>query len=211
MGSRRHPNVQGVLARTLSGRNSSGRNRARTCDLQLVELALSQLSYAPRMFEFSRCRAGVRVGYADHLRDGALAFTFISARFCLTGPLSDQQKSDLILAWAIGCTSNSNTVTIVKDNMLLGNGVGQQNRVGCCKLAIKRATSAGHNINGAAAYSDSFFPFVDGVEVLQKADIKTIFATSGSVRDQEIKKFCQQKNITLIMLPDKDARGFFGH
>jgi len=133
-----------------------------------------------------------------------------SARYT-NGQLSDQQKSDIILAWAVGCTSNSNTITIVKDNQLLGNGVGQQDRVSCCELAIKRATSAGHNTADSAAYSDSFFPFVDGVQTLSDAGVKTIFATSGSVRDEEIKKFCNDKKISLVMLPDKDARGFFGH
>ncbi len=129
----------------------------------------------------------------------------------VTGELSNQQKSDLILAWAIGSTSNSNTVTIVKDSHLLGNGVGQQDRVGCCQLAIKRATDAGHEIKNASVYSDSFFPFVDGVEVLEKAGISAILATSGSVRDSEIKKFCQENNITLVMFPDSQARGFFNH
>jgi phosphoribosylaminoimidazolecarboxamide formyltransferase/IMP cyclohydrolase len=127
------------------------------------------------------------------------------------GELSDQQKSDIILAWTVGSTSNSNTVTLVKNGQLIGNGVGQQDRVSCCELAIKRATSASHDTKGATAYSDSFFPFVDGVEVLVNAGITSIFATSGSVRDEEIKKFCSEKNITLVMLPDKDARGFFGH
>ncbi len=134
-----------------------------------------------------------------------------STRMTRIGNLSDQQKSDIILAWAIGSTSNSNTVTVVKNNQLLGNGVGQQDRVGCCQLAIKRATDAGHDVKNATAYSDSFFPFVDGVQVLFNAGITTIFATSGSVRDEEVKKFCEDNKITLVMLPDKDARGFFGH
>ena len=125
--------------------------------------------------------------------------------------LSDAQKSDMLLAWAIGSTSNSNTVTIVKDGMLLGNGVGQQDRVGCCQLAIKRATDAGHDIKNAVAYSDSFFPFVDGVQTLADAGISAVFATSGSVRDGEVKDFCKEKNIALYLVPDSEARGFFGH
>ena len=49
---------------------------------------------------------------------------------------------DVILAWAVGCTSNSNTITIVKEGRLYGNGVGQQDRVGAAKLAIFRADDA---------------------------------------------------------------------
>jgi phosphoribosylaminoimidazolecarboxamide formyltransferase/IMP cyclohydrolase len=125
--------------------------------------------------------------------------------------LSSNQKKDLVLAWAVGSTSNSNTVTLVKNQMLIGNGVGQQDRVGGCELAVKRAKDAGHEIAGSAAYSDSFFPFVDGVQVLHQAGVTTIFSTSGSVRDEEIKKFCKEHQITLVMLPDSQARGFFGH
>lgn len=128
-----------------------------------------------------------------------------------SGALSSDKEKDVVLAWAVGSTSNSNTVTIVKNQMLMGNGVGQQDRVGCCQLAIKRAADANHNINNAVAYSDSFFPFVDGAQVLAKAGIKTIFATSGSVRDEEVKKFCKDNGITMVILPDSQARGFFGH
>jgi len=51
---------------------------------------------------------------------------------------------DIILGKAVCDTSNSNTITIVRNGMLLGNGVGQQDRVGAAELAIKRAIDAGH-------------------------------------------------------------------
>ena len=82
---------------------------------------------------------------------------------------------DLILAWAVGCTSNSNTITLVKDGMLLGNGVGQQDRVGAAQLAIMRAGEK--DLNGAVAYSDSFFPFPDAPQILIDYGIKIIFST----------------------------------
>jgi len=146
-----------------------------------------------------------------YVRGGLLVqpnYTFVPD---MVGAPPDQKRSDMLLAWSIGSTSNSNTVTIVKDGQLLGNGVGQQDRVSCCQLAIKRATDANHSTKGAVAYSDSFFPFVDGVEVLANAGISAIFATSGSVRDEEIKNYCKEKNINLFMVPDSEGRGFFGH
>ncbi len=122
-------------------------------------------------------------------------------------------EPDLLLAWAVGCTSNSNTITIVNDCMLIGNGVGQQDRVGAAELAIKRATDAGHKdmLQGAVAYSDSFFPFTDAVEVLINAGIRAIFSTSGSVNDDKVQKLCMDRGVVLYQLPDKKARGFFGH
>ncbi|OGI65839.1 hypothetical protein A3A95_01225 [Candidatus Nomurabacteria bacterium RIFCSPLOWO2_01_FULL_39_18] len=116
---------------------------------------------------------------------------------------------DIILAWAVGCTSNSNTVTLVKDGKLLGNGVGQQDRVGAANLAILRAGDK--DLTGAVAYSDSFFPFPDAPEVLINKGIKTIFSTSGSINDEKIVELCKAKGVNLIMLPDSEARGFYQH
>ena len=118
---------------------------------------------------------------------------------------------DMLLAWAIGSTSNSNTVTLVREGMLIGNGVGQQDRVGGCKLAVMRAVDAGHDTSGAVAYSDSFFPFVDGPTELAEAGVKAILATSGSIRDDEVKEYCKAKGMTLFLYPDSAGRGFFGH
>jgi phosphoribosylaminoimidazolecarboxamide formyltransferase/IMP cyclohydrolase len=129
--------------------------------------------------------------------------------------------ADLAFAWAIGSTSNSNTITIVRDGMLLGNGVGQQDRVGAAELAIKRALDAEAarvrdekqriGVKGSVAYSDSFFPFPDGPERLVDAGVWTIMATSGSVQDENVRKAIEAKGGTLLTLPDGEARGFFGH
>jgi len=127
------------------------------------------------------------------------------------GKLEEKNKSDLLLAWAISATSNSNTITLVKNNRLIGNGAGQQDRVSCCEMALKRAKDAGHDIQGAAAASDSFFPFTDGPQALVDAGVRTIFATSGSVGDEKVEKLCAENKVALVQLPDKLARGFFGH
>jgi len=131
-------------------------------------------------------------------------------------PLAEQKipNEDFVnglLAWAIGSTSNSNTITLVKDGMLIGNGVGQQDRVGCCELAIKRARDAGHSTQNAVAYSDSFFPFPDGPQLLIDAGVRAILTTSGSVNDDKTRKVCEDAGVRLYMLPDAEARGFFGH
>ncbi len=128
-----------------------------------------------------------------------------------SGTLTDQHAEDLLLAWAIGSTSNSNTVTLVRDGQLLGNGVGQQDRVGCCTLAVQRATTAGHRTEGCVAYSDSYFPFPDGPEVLIDAGVSVVFSTTGSVRDELVRQTFADANVAVRQLPDALARGFFGH
>lgn len=128
-----------------------------------------------------------------------------------SGRLTLAQERDLLLAWAVGSTSNSNTITLVRDGQLLGNGVGQQDRVGGAALAITRARDAGHDPAGAAAYSDSFFPFPDGPQLLIDAGVTALFCTSGSVRDDVVRQTLLDAGVALAQLPDRDARGFFGH
>ncbi len=145
------------------------------------------------------------------------------------GSLSDQQKQDIILAWAIGATSNSNTITIVKNGQLIGNGVGQQDRVGAGQLALGRTTiampsllKAGDKLaissqlslsklSGASAYSDSFFPFPDGPALLAQAGVTAILTSSGSLADETIIKTLTDAGVRLAMVPDKLGRGFYAH
>lgn len=127
------------------------------------------------------------------------------------GKAEFEQELDMLLAHAICQTSNSNTITLVKNGKMIGNGVGQQSRVGGAKLVIMRAIDSGHDVEGAVGASDSFFPFADGVETLIEAGVAAITSTSGSVRDQEVIACCTSKNVPLYLVPDKIGRGFFGH
>jgi len=125
--------------------------------------------------------------------------------------ISDAQKSDLMLAWAIAVTSNSNTITLVKDNTLIANGVGQQDRVSAAELAVKRARAANHDTKDSVAYGDSFFPFPDGPQVLADAGVKVIFASSGSIKDDVVAQTLTDQNIAFLTHPDTHARGFAFH
>lgn len=125
--------------------------------------------------------------------------------------LSHRIAYNMVLAWAVNATSNSNTITIVDDDKLIGNGTGQADRVECCELAIKRVKDAGHEIEGATVCSDSFFPFVDGPEVLIQAGVNVILGNSGSIKDNEVQAYCEQKGCMLLLIPNAEGRGFFGH
>lgn len=146
-----------------------------------------------------------------------------------SGKVDKSQRRDLVLAWAIGSTSNSNTITLTKGGKLIGNGVGQQDRVGAGQLALTRSTEAipeisdegdrlrlsivldKHKLKGACAYSDSFFPFPDGPELLAKAGIKAILSSSGSLGDEVVKETLGKYGVGLIMVPDRSGRGFYMH
>jgi phosphoribosylaminoimidazolecarboxamide formyltransferase/IMP cyclohydrolase len=127
------------------------------------------------------------------------------------GNVDTEQMSSLLLAWAVGSTSNSNTITLVRDSYLIGNGVGQQSRVSAAKLALMRARDAGHSPSGAVAYSDSFFPFIDGPKILGEAGIRAVLTSSGSVNDAQVIKAFQEWGVKVLMIPDKVGRGFSHH
>lgn len=125
--------------------------------------------------------------------------------------LTSDQKRNLILAWAIGSTSNSNTITLVRDGHLIGNGVAQPARVHAAELAVHRAITLNHVVKGSIAYSDSFFPFPDGPKVLAGVGVEVIFASSGSIRDKDVITYCKKQGVILCLYPDRLGRGFFNH
>jgi len=73
--------------------------------------------------------------------------------------LSNEDFSTLLVAWAVCWRASSNTVTLAKDQMLIGVGCGQQDRIACVRLCLERANRAGHNIAGSYFASDGFFPY----------------------------------------------------
>ncbi|HDY73006.1 MAG TPA: hypothetical protein ENH86_00330 [Candidatus Jorgensenbacteria bacterium] len=170
----------------------------------LENLGMDSLDVAPR---FRYVRGGFlrqpNYTYVLDLKDPDLE---IVGHTC-----SESQKTDLLLACAVGSTSNSNTITLVKNGAVIGNGVGQKDRVGAATLAIAGAKRSGHDIRGAVAYSDSFFPFPDGPQILIEAGVQVIFTSKGSVKDEATREVCREAEISLYFLPDSRCRGFFGH
>ncbi len=169
----------------------------------LLSLSKSTLDDAPR-FRY------VRGGFMRQPN-----YTFVMdlqhAELAKHGTATKQQEDDMLLAWAVGATSNSNTISLVRNGMLLGNGVGQQDRVGAAQLGITRALRSKHELTGASAYSDSFFPFPDAPEVLFDAGVTAILSTSGSKNDQLSIDLAAARNAALYLIPDSLGRGFFGH
>lgn len=125
--------------------------------------------------------------------------------------INEAQAWDMVIACGVAATSNSNTITVVKDRMLLGSGCSQVSRKLAAQVAILVARDAGHDVHGATAASDSFFPFPDGPQVLVDAGVEAVFTTTGSIRDEEVMKVFADSATSVYSLPDKVARGFRRH
>lgn len=185
------------------------KNKSGSCRLfvnpALEKIGIESFDYSPIQVPV---RGGMLVQSNYHF---ALDLTSDNHSLACYGQINNEERADLLLADAVCRTSNSNTITIVKDGMLIGNGIGQQSRVRAAKVALLNVSECGHSAEGAAAASDSFFPFPDGVEVLIDAGVKAIFSTSGSQNDQKTIDLCKERNVRLLMMPDSIARGFCCH
>jgi phosphoribosylaminoimidazolecarboxamide formyltransferase / IMP cyclohydrolase len=110
----------------------------------------------------------------------------------------ESEIADLIFANKIVKHSKSNAIVLVKNNQLLGSGVGQTSRIDALRQAVDKAGSSGFNLAGAVMASDAFFPFADSVEIAHKAGISAVIQPGGSVRDQESIDFCNKMNMKMV-------------
>ena len=131
----------------------------------------------------------------DALSDGPASWTHAS------GPPAGDEA--LQIAWALEPIARalaSNAVCIGRRHangapMLAGAGAGQMDRVASCTIAAEKA---GPGATGAVAFSDAFFPFSDGPQILIDAGVKTIVHPGGSKRDEETFALCAQHAVSCL-------------
>jgi phosphoribosylaminoimidazolecarboxamide formyltransferase / IMP cyclohydrolase len=108
---------------------------------------------------------------------------------------SPQQMGDLIFAWRVARVVKSNAIVLAKEGATVGVGAGQMSRVDSSEIAVKKA---GERAQGAAAASDAFFPFADGVEALAEAGIEAVIQPGGSVRDDEVIEAANRQGLAMV-------------
>ncbi|MRX72660.1 bifunctional phosphoribosylaminoimidazolecarboxamide formyltransferase/IMP cyclohydrolase [Bacillus lacus] len=108
---------------------------------------------------------------------------------------SEEEWKDLKLAWRVVKHVKSNAIVLAKNEMTIGIGAGQMNRVGAAKIAIEQAAEKGQ---GSALASDAFFPMSDTVEAAAKAGVTAIIQPGGSIRDDESIRMADEYGITMV-------------
>ena len=116
---------------------------------------------------------------------------------------TDQQLQDLAIAWRVCARTTSNAIVIARDGVAVGIGAGQQSRVVSAGIAT---TKAGEFAKGAAAASDAFFPFADGLESLTSAGVTAVVQPGGSVRDQEVIDAANAAEIVMMLTGERHFR-----
>ncbi len=163
----------------------------------LLNPTLSSPFFSPEL-DLKKIRGGVLVQEPDLFMPTQEDLQIVSDR-----KPTEQESQDLLLAWKIGKECRSNSIVLVKNSQVVGAGVGQQDRVRACKLAIEKA---GERAKGSCAASDGFFPFPDGPELLIQAGVTAILHPGGSIRDKETIELCNRFNTALMTT--KGVRSF---
>jgi phosphoribosylaminoimidazolecarboxamide formyltransferase/IMP cyclohydrolase len=103
--------------------------------------------------------------------------------------------------------TGSNAIVVGAEDRILGVGAGQMSRVDAARIAVSKAADAGHEVRGAVAASDAFFPFPDGVEALAEAGVTAVIQPGGSIRDEAVVEACDRLGLAMVLT----ARRHFRH
>jgi phosphoribosylaminoimidazolecarboxamide formyltransferase/IMP cyclohydrolase len=152
-------------------------------------------------FEFRTIQSGVLVQASDITNSKVSEAKVVSKRT----PTPDELL-DLSFAWTMCGHIKSNAIALAKDSMLLGVGAGQMSRIDSAELAVNKAHTHSHDLSGAVAASDAFFPFPDTVEFLAKNGIKAIIAPGGAKRDPEVIATVDDLGVALLFTSDRHFR-----
>ena len=112
--------------------------------------------------------------------------------------IDDEMMDDLKFAWIVCKHTKSNAIVFVKNMKAVGVGAGQMSRVDSARLAAQKAKEHGHDLQGAVAASDAFFPFADGLVEIAGNGIKAVIQPGGSVRDQEVIDAADENDIAMV-------------
>lgn len=109
---------------------------------------------------------------------------------------TEEELKQLLFAWKVVKHVKSNAILLAADDMTIGVGAGQMNRVGAAKIAIEQA---GARAKGSVLASDAFFPMGDTVELAAKAGITAIIQPGGSIKDEESIRAANEHGIAMVL------------
>jgi phosphoribosylaminoimidazolecarboxamide formyltransferase/IMP cyclohydrolase len=159
-------------------------------NLRVVELPVSA---GAGTLDWKRVRGGFLIQDRFHFDPAESDWTTPTAR-----QPEPAELNELRFAWAAVASVKSNAIVLARDEMTVGIGAGQMNRVDAVFMAVHKARQQGHELSGAALASDAFFPFPDGLEQAAEAGITAVIQPGGSVRDAEVIAAADARGIAMV-------------
>ncbi|MDR1928819.1 MAG: bifunctional phosphoribosylaminoimidazolecarboxamide formyltransferase/IMP cyclohydrolase [Endomicrobium sp.] len=110
------------------------------------------------------------------------------------------EKEALYFALKIVKHVKSNAIVIASGTMTVGIGTGQMSRIDSLKIAIRKMKEfyKSEHFSHLVLASDAFLTFPDIIEESAKIGITAIIQPGGSIRDKELIKIANDKNIAMI-------------
>jgi phosphoribosylaminoimidazolecarboxamide formyltransferase / IMP cyclohydrolase len=152
-------------------------------------------------WEFRSVTGGALVQSSDQIRAWDPTWKIIGEK------PSTKIVSDLMFAWKVCAHLKSNAIAVAGNEVTLGLGMGQVNRVDAVKQALERSKQFAklHTADKCLA-SDAFFPFPDSIEVAAKEGIKWIIQPGGSVKDPEVEQAALQLKVNMVLTGERHFR-----
>ena len=113
--------------------------------------------------------------------------------------------ADLVFAFRVCKHARSNAIVFARDGRTAGIGAGQPSRVDAARVAVLKAREAAaaageseSRLAGAAAASDAFIPFADGLAAVADAGAAAVVQPGGSVRDAEVIALADERGLAMV-------------
>lgn len=122
-------------------------------------------------------------------------------RVVTTTPVPEHLWRQAELAWLVCKHVKSNAIVLAKDDMTVGIGAGQMNRIDAARHAIAHAGKVkgiADGARGSVMASDAFFPFPDVVEAAGAAGVSVIVQPGGSIRDDASIEAANRYGIAMV-------------
>lgn len=136
-------------------------------------------------------------GLLAQTKDNSM-FDAINLKLVTERDITNDEYVDLKFAWTICKHTKSNAIVYAKNKKIIGVGAGQTSRIDSVKIGAEKANQFNHNLNGAVVASDAFFPFPDSILEIASHGVTAIIQPGGSVRDEEVIKAANEKNISML-------------
>jgi phosphoribosylaminoimidazolecarboxamide formyltransferase / IMP cyclohydrolase len=118
---------------------------------------------------------------------------------------TEQEFTDMLLAFTIGKHVKSNAIVYVKDGSTAGIGAGQMSRVDSARIAALKAKDAAKIAGwdqprtiGSSAASEAFFPFPDGLLTVAEAGATAVIQPGGSMNDQKVIDAADEVGLAMV-------------
>jgi phosphoribosylaminoimidazolecarboxamide formyltransferase/IMP cyclohydrolase len=116
------------------------------------------------------------------------------------------EEEALRFAWRVTKHVKSNAIVYAAADRTLGVGAGQMSRVESARIAAQKAKEAGLDLRGAAAGSDAYFPFADGLLEIVRAGATSVIQPGGSVRDAEVIAAADEHGVAMVFTGTRHFR-----